>query len=137
MSERTMSKEEFSAICKECGLEVEYTKIGPGMDNVVAYVSSPMLRDGRSSFAWWSNYVLSNHGIFYGFYEALWRETSTGKYTLNGNDLGDCLSYIKDKEELREVCLNTIDALKRLERDESYRQKHIDLNRGKYERETD
>ena len=105
------------------------------MIDVVACISSPVLRDGRASFCWWNNYCLSGGAVFHGFYEALWRETSTGKYTLNGTDLGDCHTSITSKEQLREVCLNVLHALKHLESDQAYRPKMIDLNRGKYERQ--
>lgn len=136
MSEQTMTNEEFAAICSECGLEVETTEFRPGMIDVVGYISSPVLRDGRTSFCWWNNYVLSGGSVFQGFYDALWRD-SNGKYTINGTDLGDCYTFIDSVEQLREVCLNVIDALKRLESDKDYRPKMIDLNRGKYEREKD
>lgn len=134
MTDEKITKEEFSAICSECGLEVETTECGPGMIDVVAYISSPLLRDGRTSFCWWNNYVLSGGTVFQGFYDALWRETSTGKYTINGTDLGDRHTSISSKEQMREVCLNVLHALKHLESDQEYRPKMIDLNRGKYER---
>lgn len=134
MTEETITAEEFASICADCGLEVETTECGPGMIDVVAYISSPVLRDGRTSFCWWNNYVLSGGSVFHGFSDALWRETSTGKYTLNGTDLGDCHRSITSKEQLREVCLNVLHALKHLESDQEYRPKMIDLNRGKYER---
>ena len=134
MTDEKITKEEFSAICADCGLEVEMTECGPGMIDVVAYISSPVLRDGRTSFGWWNNYCLSGGSVVQGFYDALWRETSTGKYTINGTDLGDCHTSISSKEQLREVCLNVLHALKHLESDQDYRPKMIDLNQGRYER---
>lgn len=129
-----ITQDDFSSICSECGLEVETNEVDFGKIDVVAYVSSPVLRDGKTSFSWWNNYVLSGEAEYYGFYDALWRETSTGKYTLNGTDLGDCLTSIESKEQLREVCLNVMHALKRLETDVDYRPKTIDLNMDRYVR---
>lgn len=41
MTDEKLTKEEFSAICADCGLEVETAECGPGMIDVVAYISSP------------------------------------------------------------------------------------------------
>lgn len=128
IKEEPITMEEFRNICTECGLKVETNEIEPGKIDINAYISSPVLRDVKTSFCWWNNYVLSGGAEFYGFYEALWKESSTGKYVLNGNDLGDCHSFIYNKNQLKDICINVMSALKYLETHPDNQPRHIDLN---------
>lgn len=137
MEPEDISADEFKATCWKSGLTVSVGAIGntnAGKVYITGNVSSPVLRDGKASFCDWNNFLFSDQIAHVDFYEALWLEHSTLKYTINDNELGDSPTTVYTRKELEEACLNLIDALDRLESDPGYRPDHIDLTPGKYVR---
>lgn len=123
-----ITRDEFCEICKSEGLEVvcEEDALGPHSTHATAYLCSPLLSREKDSFADW-DYTPDDPygGPWVGYYDAL-RKEKNGTYHVSTADLSDCPAVIHNAEELREVCHNAKEALRRLESDPTYRPECIE-----------